>query len=271
MNRSGQPVQMFFGLCLLAIVILASGCLSNGIPKDSSRISDEGPLTFYTEQLPPYNFIENGTLQGISVDCLQEISNRSGIRVSKDTIRLVPWTEGYQATLNRENTVLFTTVRLPEREKSFKWAGPVYPYTNVLFSRVDRNISISSPEMLSKYRIGVLTDDIAAHQLLSLGVPRSTMVFETNATRILTRLENGDIDLWGYNEEAGRYFIRKAYGNESGFVIAYTLPGQQGYYAFHRNTSDATVESFQRALDQIKNESSGSGSVYDRIVRSYVT
>ena len=88
--------------------------------------------------------MENGTLKGLSVDLLKAITARTGSEVNPGDVHLVSWTEGYQTVLTRNNTVLFTTVRLPEREQSFKWAGPVYTYTNVLFAPA-RGIVIARP------------------------------------------------------------------------------------------------------------------------------
>ena len=48
-----------------------------------------------------------------------------GTPVSPAQVHLVPWNEGYQAALTGNNTVIFSTARLPERESSFKWAGPI--------------------------------------------------------------------------------------------------------------------------------------------------
>jgi len=42
---------------------------------------------------------ENGTLKGVAVDLLGEITGKMGRRVTPDQVHLVPWTEGYQAAL----------------------------------------------------------------------------------------------------------------------------------------------------------------------------
>jgi polar amino acid transport system substrate-binding protein len=229
------------------------------------------PLTYYTEQNPPFNYMENGTLQGIGVDLLEAITGEMGQKVLRDQVHLVAWPDGYQAALTRNNTVLFTAARLPAREQSFKWAGPVYPYTNVLFARQDRNITIRGPEDLKGYRIGVIPDDIAGTQLKALGIDQSQFVLETNASVLVARLESGEIDLWGYQEAAGWYFIDRVTGNTKTFTNVYTLPSLEGYYVFNNDVPDATVQSFQRALDKVKTVKDPAGSTtYERIVRKYV-
>ena len=75
--------------------------------------------------MPPFNYVENGTLQGLSIDLLEAITAKMGDKVSGDQVRLVPWSEGYQAALTGNHTVIFAIARQPGREKSFRWAGPI--------------------------------------------------------------------------------------------------------------------------------------------------
>ncbi len=266
-------------MCLILIAVLfgvlspTAGSISGYeiVSADMNDTMMSANLTYYTEHLPPYNYMENGTLKGVSVDLLEAVTEKMGKKVTREEINLVPWTEGYQTVLTQNNTVLFTTVRIPEREQSFKWAGPVYTYTNVLFARPDSGITIESPEDLKGYRIGVIVDDIAVQQLLNAGVNKSQLVQETNASIIVEKLNNGEIDLWAYPEDAGRYITEQVTGNSYSFRVVYTLPGREGYYVFNKNVSDSTVASFQQALDALKQGKDSSGiSTYDRILGRYI-
>ena len=92
-------------------------------------------LTYITEQYPPYNYQEDGRLQGISVDLLEKVWERLSVNLNRSAIQLLPWTEGYQRTLKENNTVLFTTFRIPEREQLFKWVGPIASGRDVLLAK----------------------------------------------------------------------------------------------------------------------------------------
>lgn len=146
MSRFWRYAYLILVLVLVVAVLLASVCISNLGQPSTGPIStpDLAALTYYTEQFPPYNYQENGTLKGVAVDLLGEITGKMGLRVTPDQVHLVPWTEGYQAALTLNNTVLFSTFRLPEREQSFKWAGPISTDRYVLFARWDRGIAINS-------------------------------------------------------------------------------------------------------------------------------
>jgi len=271
MYLSERRVYVFLISLLVGILVLVSGCLfeqsSPGVPPQSLTEN----LTYYTEQLPPYNYQENGTLKGFSVDLLEAITAKMGTKVTRENVHLVSWTEGYQTVLTRNNTVLFTTVRLPEREQSFKWAGPIYTYTNVLFARPDRGIVITGPESLKGYRIGVIADDVAIQQLYDAGVNKSQLVPETNVSVIIAKLNSGEIDLWAYPQSPGRYFTGQVTGNYYSFKVVYTLPDLEGYYAFNKNVPDSTVQSFQQALDTLKNEKyAGGTTTYEKILGQYL-
>ncbi|WP_292390881.1 cache domain-containing protein [Methanosarcina sp. UBA5] len=273
-----MPLSLRYMYLILIAVLLGAllpiaGCIpeSEAASVDQNKTTMSVNLTYYTEQLPPYNYMENGTLKGISVDILEAVSKKMGKKVTREEINLVPWTEGYQNVLSHNNTILFTTVRIPEREQSFKWVGPIYTYTNVLFARPDSGITIESPEDLKKYRIGVIVDDIAVQQLLNAGVNKSQLVQETNASAIIEKLNNGEIDLWAYPEAAGRYLTEQVTGNSYSFKVVFKLQDLEGYYAFNKNVSDSMVMSFQQALDAIKEEKDSAGiSTYYRILGRYI-
>lgn len=253
----------FLIMALIGTLVLTSGCISGS---EDVSVPHTG-LVYYTEQLPPYNYEENGTLQGISVDLLEAVTERMGAKVSRDEVHLVPWTEGYQAVLTQNNTVLFSMARTPEREDLFKWAGPIYTNRKVLFARPDSGIIIDAPEDLGEYRIGVVTDDIAVQYLLDMGVDQSRIVGKSNTSALITALENGDIDLWACPEASGRYFAEQVTGNYYSYKIVYQLHAQETYYAFSKDVPDTVVSSFQQAIDDLKQEKDAAGiSGYERIL-----
>ena len=114
--------------------------------------------------------------------------------LNESAIELLPWTEGYQRTLDEKNTVLFSTARLPQRELLFKWAGPIGPIRNVLLVKKDKNISVTSAEELKKYKIGALKDDSAVQMLLDKGVKKEDLRLEPTSKQAIEMLQNGSID-----------------------------------------------------------------------------
>jgi polar amino acid transport system substrate-binding protein len=268
---------LLFLLVLAAAAILFSGCSTPSQPPESAGgtvtipptgISD---LKFVTEEYPPFNYVENGTLEGISVDLLAGVYGEMNMTFTPDHIRVLPWDEAYETALEENNTVILAVTRLPEREALFKWAGPIGSQHQVIFSNRDDHIVITSPGDLDNYRIGVVKDDAAILQLEDLGVNRSHIVTMDSAPELISAVQDRSIDLWCYGQAAGRYFAGKATGDPGYFEVVYTLDSADIYYAFNRNTPDETVGAFQAALDTLRNEPDSEGiTEYQRIVYHYV-
>lgn len=228
-------------------------------------------LTYLTEQFPPYNFEKDGKLQGISVDLIEMAWQKMGLSLNESVIQLLPWTEGYQRTLDEKNTVLFSTARLPQREQLFKWAGPIGPIRNVLLSKRESNISIASAEDLKKYRIAAIEDDCAVQMLLNKGLTKEDLMLEPTSKPVIEMLQNGSIDAWAYGDTAGMWLIQESSANTSDFRVAYVLGQIDYYYAFNKETPDSIVQSFQQAIDDVKNSKDKDGvSDYQKILSKYV-
>jgi len=266
---SSKRFAVFLLFLVLAAIILVTGCMTEN-PR-SAPGGTMGALTFYTEDNYPYNYLENGTLKGITPDLFEKITETMGDRVSRERIRLVPWSEGYQAALTGNNTMIFAIARIPSRETSFKWAGPIYPYTTVVFARPDSGIIIKSPDDLKAYRIGVVADDAAVQQLVDAGVNRGSIVQVPEEYMLIDQIRNGTIDLWADSEISGRVLAREMTGNAYSFRVVHRFPAIPVYFGFSRDVPDTTVQSFQHALDTLKEKKNDRGvSSYDTIIGRYI-
>ncbi len=256
---------------LIIVLIVSLSAASVYVLFGQQPTTPANTLTYYTEQFPPCNYQENGTAKGIAVDFLTEITDKMGSKVTADQVHIVPWTEAYQAALTKENTVLFSTARLPQRESSFKWAGPIFSDSYALFTRWDNNISIESANDLNEYKIGVIKDSAAITKLTDAGVDESQLVYFTNATSIIEQLSSGDIDFWCYAQVVGRTITEQLTGNYYAFKNAFQLSTYDYYYAFSKDIPDSTINAFQQAMEALKQEKDDSGiSTYERILSRYI-
>jgi polar amino acid transport system substrate-binding protein len=267
----------FIILALLAGLLVTAavfpGCVSERptTPAVVQAPSAQESLVFLTEEYPPFNFMENGSARGVSVELLKEITRRTGDPVTDDHIRFLPWAEAYRTALAEKNTVIFSTGRLPEREALFQWVGPIHTYQDVLFARKDRNIVIRGPDDLKGYRIGVIADTAPVFELRALGVNETSLVTAADAPALVRMLRDGGIDLWGDSEPPGWYFIGQVTGDPGMYEVVYTLEGHELYYAFNRNTSEALLAPFRDAYRAAVSEKDATGvSAYEKIVYRYL-
>jgi len=273
MNSNRQTTIGFTAIVIVFISCVSAVCSINFFEPQISSINpnDLAQLRYYTEQYPPYNYIENGQIKGVSVELLSAITQKLGAQATPRQINLTAWTDGYQEALTQNNTVLFSTVRLPERENLFKWAGPICTYQYALFAGWDTTTAVNNTVELKNYRIGVITDDAAIPLLLAAGVDRSHLVNETSAEVLIEKLAHGTIDLWCYPEEVGRHITKEETGNYYAFNVVYRLKQVDLYYAFSIGTPDSTVNAFQAAINELKNEKDNRGfSTHDMILGQYI-
>ena len=265
--------SLLFAAVMVAALLLAAGCLSardTASPGRNGSATSANP-TSYTPNLPPYSYFENGTLKGFAVDLVEAVAAKAGHPVSLDRIRVAPWnwSEASLEALAQDGAVLFVTGRSPEQESAFKWVGPVAADHHVLFARNDSRIIVRGPSDLKNYRIGVVAGDSGIQQLVDAGVNRSRLVTEDNVSAIIAKLERGEIDLWSSPEMGGRYYAEQQTGTNDSIKAVYAFDDDEGYLAFNRSTSDATIAAFQQALDGLKQLDAANASAYDRILDPY--
>jgi polar amino acid transport system substrate-binding protein len=225
-------------------------------------------ISLMTENYPPFNFIDNGKLQGISVDLMVSMLKKLNSEQSRDSIRLLPWARGYQNLLKKKNTCLFATTRTEEREKLFKWVGPISSTRISLIARKNKNVKIDSAKDISKYKIGVVRDDIGEQLLVSAGIELKKLdrIGGVNATLLSIKKLNADrIEVWSYEENVGKWEIKKYGFDLNEYEIVYTLKEGELYYAFHIDTPNSLIKGFQFGLDELKKD-----GTHKRILNKYL-
>ncbi len=206
------------------------------------------PLAIYTENSPPGNFLENGVLKGFAVDIVREIQrrlNHSGV------IFVVPWARGYHLALTRPNTALFSTTRLPQREKHFKWVGPLYRQQWKFYGRRGHAPVVDSIEAAKKVkRIGTYRNDAKEQFLQGLGF--GNLVRANKNISNVRHLMDGRIDLWASSDFNASFIARQAGVDPQQIEPVYDFRKVENYIAFSLQTPDDLVSAWQQALDQVK-------------------
>jgi len=222
-------------------------------------------FTILTEEWKPYNFKKDGIVLGISTDMLVLMLERIGTTQNRKDIMLVPWARAYNMLQNNPGTILFTTTKTEERENMFKWVGPIFEIELNLYALKQRNLKINSIEDIKKYRIGTQRDDVV-ESLLVKKTGMNVTDFERVASSLLNvkKLYAGRIDLVPQCKETTIIKCKEAGIDPDKFESVYTLDTKSNYYAFHKDTPDEVISTFQAAFDELK----GEGKL-DEIFRKY--
>jgi polar amino acid transport system substrate-binding protein len=193
------------------------------------------------------NFAQENHIDGIAAEVVRETFKRAGIDYSM-TLRF-PWERVYKLALEKPGYGVFSTTRLPEREKLFKWVGPVGSYDWIMLARADSPIKLTSLEQAKAYRIGAYKGDAIGERLASQGLNPILILRDRDNVK---KLVSGQIDLWAVGDPVGRYLAKL--DGVTGLKTVLKFNSAELYLALNKNTPDEMVARLQTALDQLKAE-----------------
>ncbi|WP_311968610.1 ABC transporter substrate-binding protein [Pseudomonas baltica] len=232
---------MFVLLCCCAFAVRA---------QDTS----DQPIVLLTENFPPYNMADDGKnfatdthIRGIAADLVREMFKRADIPYSL-TLRF-PWERIYKLGLEKPGYGVFVMARLPERENSFKWVGPLGPDDWILLARADSPIKLETLAQARRYKIGAYKGDAIELSLTEKGMnPVIALRDQDNASK----LKAGEIDLWATGDPAGRYLARQLGITDLKTVLRFNSASL--FLALNKNTPDEVVAKLQMALDEMRSQ-----------------
>ncbi len=251
--------SLFRKLLVTFIFLLAS--LNSSAEKNTSKI------TIMTEVYPPYNMKVDGQLKGISVDVLEAMLKLLNTGQTKDDFILSNWSRAYSMAEKRNNHMVFSTTRTPQREPLFKWVGPITKTTIGIIAPKKNHIVIKNLADLNQYRVGTVLKDIGEQILLASGVNEKQLhsISGKNAIDLsFKKMKNNRIDMFAYELNAASYEAKAKGHNLDDFEAIYTLKEGELYYAFNKNTDDEIIIQWQNALDAVKKN-----GLYKAIINKY--
>lgn len=212
------------------------------------------PVRIVTEEFPPYNYSVQGKITGLSTEVVEAVLKELG---RQGRIQSMPWARAYETAKNTPGVLLYSIVRTPEREKSFKWVGEIAPADYYLFSLAGRSIRLASLGEAQRWQIGTVQQTVGEQYLLSRGFQNGKNL-QSNVRNELNfeKLQQGRIDLWIMNRLTAYHLVRQA-GHAPEKTLHQALHvdelNNQGYYmAFGAQTPDVMVEQFRKGLETIR-------------------
>ncbi len=247
---------------LLVALTSTALLLINGVHAAENSDTD---LVLLTENFPPYNMAKNGknfaqdeNINGIAVDIVREMFRRADMTYSL-TLRF-PWERIYKLALEKPGYGVFVMARLPDREKLFKWVGPIGPDDWIMLAKEDSKISLETLDDARKFKIGAYKGDAIAETLTKQGLkPIVVLRDQDNAKKLV----NGQIDLWATGDPAGRYLARQ--DGVTGLKTVLRFNSAELYLALNKDVPDETVAKLQTALDQMRKD-----GVVEQIMARYL-
>jgi polar amino acid transport system substrate-binding protein len=209
------------------------------------------PLRLMTEEAPPSSYPVGDDVSGYSVAVVREILRR--LQVTAD-VELATWSRGYQLMLNgEEDMALFAMSRIPQREKLFKWVGPLYSQNWGFYARHDSGIEINSLEQAAAVpRIGTYSDDAKELYLRANGF--SNLVQSQNNITAIRRLLAGQLDLWVSSDFKVPSLLARAGVEPQELKQVLSFKSVDDYIGFSRSTPDSVINAWQDVLDDMRSD-----------------
>lgn len=235
--------------CCLLWLFLSSAAQSAEYESVNQNIAS---LSYYTENYPPANFVQNGQLQGASIETLKLLW--SGLGIPEQNIYLVPWARGYKRLQEEDNAVLFTMSRSDSRKPLFKWVGPVFVSDHVLVSKRDFNGQIKTVGDAFLHDVSTIRGDISEISLIQLGYPVERLVKVTALQQALELLNANRVNLMMVSKQGLYHLLKQNQQTPDDYKIVWNVNSIGNYYAFNRNVPDAVINKLQQVFDQLSKE-----------------
>lgn len=228
-------------LCIVRTIVFFFGLFF--IPS----ITQASELSFFSEIYPPLSFYDKSQLTGASVSVVNAISKK--LYGKSTTIKVRPWGHAFKLVRDYDNKVLLSVARTSNREKTFKWVGPLFESPRHLYVARSRLKHIEQ-RPVRDLKISV-TRHGAEYELLSLkGFNRlDTKLF---AKGHLKRVAHGRSDAWVSNELSFKYRSEQLDVSPDTFTAIYPLGQETLYLAFSNTTPDSIINTWQSTLDAMK-------------------
>ena len=224
-------------------------------------------IALYTENFPPYQIYNNNKFSGIAIEIINEIQKKVDDKVD---ISITSWNDAYNKALNNKNCGVFSTGRTAEREKLFKWVGPIGKSRYIFFAHINSDLYIGNPTDASSKVKNILVgdNDVSYQTLNSFGITNLKSSKDNSGKENIQKVANSSKNdyLWASDYYSGMYKI-KQYNYENQLKpVMFNRPfvATTMNIAFNINTDDKIIEKWSKALQEIVDN-----GTYDRILKKY--
>nr|BFD63617.1 ABC transporter substrate-binding protein [Bdellovibrio sp. HM001] len=235
-------------LCLKPLLILLPvflGC-ETVLAKWKSQPVQDIVYQGMTEDFVPFNYLENNKIQGYSTDVVREAFKRAGL---KTELTLWPWARAYSAALQKKKHYVFSTSRSEEREKLFKWVGPIAKDSVYLAALSTSNFKPAEDyRSFKKYSVGGQFDDYPIQVLQKEGFKVS--IYRSEDERMET-FKKGRIDLDIVTDGSQKTYEKRWNIKYKRLAFMYAT---DYWMAFHISTPEVVIQSLNKALEDMKKD-----------------
>lgn len=207
-------------------------------------------LKVVTSDFPPYQIIKDEKVEGLATEVVKRIIDNAGLKAE---FRSYPWPRAYKIAQNEPNVLIYSIVRIKEREKLFKWIGSIATFDVCFWKLSDRSdIKIKKLEDAKKYLVGGVNSDIKAAYLIRNGFEVGKNLTLVNSDELnLKMLVAKRIDLLPADESSFLYRLKLSDLTTKKFAKLINIDGipSELYIAASLTTSDEIVNKLRNSMN----------------------
>lgn len=213
-----KRIVSWFLLLIVAVMLISTGCVKKDKPVLRVGTNPE---------YPPFSYKIGNQLAGVDIDIAKRIGEKMKMEVQ---IQELPFDGLFTSlALDKIDMAISSITITKERQNRFDFTIPYSVTDQVLISKFDSKLEMTSLEDIGKYRVGSLRGT-TGHQYIDEQLiekdlmPKEKMkLFSTNLEAI-GELLNGKLDFVIIDEGAGH-----AYAKQEPVKIAFVIPTREEY------------------------------------------
>ncbi len=208
-------------------------------------------INWYTEDYPPFNYLEEEEIKGIAIKILKATYQQLDWPLAEHTISLTPWARVYRTLQKDANACVFSIAYTEERAKLFNFIGPVMPITVAIIGHASSSINEVQLKTDSTLRYGVVKNDIGHQLLKQYGIPEAQFVYLKTGFELVKMIEQNRVDLIAYGDIIARYQFTRANINPVNFKIIKPLLNSTLGFACNKKVPQNIVMTLDQTIRQV--------------------
>lgn len=199
-----------------------------------------------TEDFVPFNYLENGEVKGMATEVVRETFKRANMKVK---LTVWPWARAYNAALKKPKHFVYSTSRTAEREKLFKWVGPI-AQDEVFLACLDEAPFKAAADFrdFKKHSTSGQHGDLPIEFLQKNGFK---VTIYTDENERMAAFKKGRIELDIVTTGSQKTYEEKWNLKYRKLAFMYAT---DYWMAFHPDTPQAVIESLNKALESIRKD-----------------
>lgn len=208
------------------------------------------PLLVVTEDLWPFNYLEDNQIKGSATVLVKRILKQADMDY---TLALLPWARSYQMALTKPNVLIYTINQTPERDEKFHWVTqiPVKVESN-FYALSNSPLAIKQPQSLKELRIAALIDSVNDAFLKRNNFNNINRVSRISQSVGMLKMQR--IDLIISSENAILHALRNNDMQRSDIVKVGTAFHSKPAIALSLTTPEVTVKKLQQAAIELSRQ-----------------